>query len=44
LKGQKDQAAENYRKAFALDSNIGKGLSVDEYIARKMSAAAAKTN
>ena len=37
-KGQKEQAVENYRKAFALDPNFGKGVSVEDYIARKLSA------
>ncbi|HJR07824.1 MAG TPA: serine hydrolase [Pyrinomonadaceae bacterium] len=36
-KGQKDEAVETYRKAFALDPNFGKGVSIEDYIARKMS-------
>jgi CubicO group peptidase (beta-lactamase class C family) len=37
-KGQKTEAVEQYRKAFALDPNFGKGVSADDYIARKLSA------
>ncbi|MBC7930377.1 MAG: serine hydrolase [Rubrivivax sp.] len=43
-KGEKALAEESYRKAFALDANIGKGVSVDEYVARKMNSPAEKKN
>jgi CubicO group peptidase (beta-lactamase class C family) len=36
LKGQKAQAEESYRKAFALDPNVGKGAGVEDYVARKL--------
>lgn len=38
--GRRDEAADSYRKAFALDLKIGKGATVEEYVAAKMSAAA----
>jgi tetratricopeptide (TPR) repeat protein len=41
-KGDKARAEESYRKAFALDANIGKGATVDEYVARKLSSLAGK--
>ncbi|HYH84131.1 MAG TPA: hypothetical protein VEX60_01535, partial [Pyrinomonadaceae bacterium] len=43
-KGEKARAEESYRKAFALDANAGKGASVDEYVARKLSSLPVKTN
>jgi tetratricopeptide (TPR) repeat protein len=42
LKGQREQAADSYRKAFALDPKIGKGATVEAYVAAKLSAAATK--
>ncbi len=34
-KGQKEQAVENYRKAFALDANFSKGVALEEYVTRR---------
>ncbi|HEX6625056.1 MAG TPA: hypothetical protein VF064_15200, partial [Pyrinomonadaceae bacterium] len=40
--GRRDEAAESYRKAFALDPMIGKGATVEDYVAAKLNAAATK--
>jgi CubicO group peptidase (beta-lactamase class C family) len=37
-KGQKEQAVENYRRAFALDADFGKGVALGEYVERRASA------
>jgi len=39
-KGQPEAAAESYRQAYALDPGVGKGMSADEYVARRVEAAA----
>jgi len=39
-KGRADEAAENYRQAYALDPALAKGLSADDYVAGKLKAAA----
>lgn len=41
-KGERALAEESYRKAFALDANIGKGVLADEYVARRMNSLAEK--
>jgi CubicO group peptidase (beta-lactamase class C family) len=39
--GRRDEAADSYRKAFALDPKIGKGASAEDYVTAKLNAAAA---
>jgi CubicO group peptidase (beta-lactamase class C family) len=39
-KGRADEAAANYRQAYALDPALGKGLSADDYVAGRLKAAA----
>jgi CubicO group peptidase (beta-lactamase class C family) len=39
-KGKPDEAAENYRQAYALDPAVGKGSSADDYVAGRLKAAA----
>lgn len=34
-KGRKEEALESYRKAFGLDPNFGKGVALEEYVARR---------
>jgi tetratricopeptide (TPR) repeat protein len=41
--GRKDEAAAQYRKAFALDPNIAKGSTLDAYLASKTAPAPAST-
>lgn len=38
-KGRRDEAAESFRRAFALDPAAAKGASLEEYVARKLGAA-----
>jgi hypothetical protein len=38
-KGRPDSAAENYRAAYNIDPNLGKGLSAEEYVAGRIKAA-----
>ena len=35
-KGQSDQAMSNFRTAYQLDPKLGKGASIDEYVAARM--------
>jgi tetratricopeptide (TPR) repeat protein len=37
-KGQTDQAMSNFRTAYQLDPKLGKGASIDEYVAARMKA------
>lgn len=39
-KGQTDAAAESFRAAYNIDPGLAKGLSADEYVARRLKAAA----
>jgi CubicO group peptidase (beta-lactamase class C family) len=41
-KGRTQEAAENYRQAYALDPARAKGLSADEYVAQRLKAAEQK--
>jgi tetratricopeptide (TPR) repeat protein len=43
-KGLTARATESYRKAFGLDPKLGRGATVDEYVARKLSSLGGKTN
>ncbi|HEV2862827.1 MAG TPA: serine hydrolase domain-containing protein [Pyrinomonadaceae bacterium] len=43
-KGRRDEAAESYRRAYALDPAVAKGATAEDYVARKLAGAAAKTN
>ena len=35
-KGQAEQAATNFRKAYELDPKLAKGVSVEEYVSTRM--------
>lgn len=37
-KGRRDEAAESFRRAYALDPALAKGAAVDDYVARKLGA------
>lgn len=37
-KGERERAAESYRKAFGLDPKLGKGATAEEYVAARLSA------
>jgi Flp pilus assembly protein TadD len=39
-KGRPDEAAESYRRAYSLDPALASGATADEYVARRLKAAA----